>query len=231
MGLGRPPMPKMASNSKMQVASAQGNRDHLRKNSDNVSRLNETEWGEVPDGNHSQMHLGQGNLNVTSRGEAMKQRSDLNLTTSRLNGQPVDQKQLRQRQMNNLMNNSDQLEEEKQMNSPNDRDRRLSNIANSVNGFYREPNMSEHSVMRSTHESNFAQNMLPLSKKGKRERQGNNGAKMNSMVPVDREKYNDPELERIYGTARGLADMTVLSDWEKDSEKSGRSQQSSRSQF
>ena len=28
---------------------------------------------------------------------------------------------------------------------------------------------------------------------------------------------NDPELERIYGTARGLADITMLSDWEKDS--------------
>ena len=28
----------------------------------------------------------------------------------------------------------------------------------------------------------------------------------------------DPELERIYGTARGgLADMTMMSDWEKDS--------------
>jgi hypothetical protein len=27
----------------------------------------------------------------------------------------------------------------------------------------------------------------------------------------------DPELERIYGTARGLADITMLSDWEKDS--------------
>jgi hypothetical protein len=28
---------------------------------------------------------------------------------------------------------------------------------------------------------------------------------------------NDPELDRIYGTARGLADLTQLSDWEKDS--------------
>ena len=33
----------------------------------------------------------------------------------------------------------------------------------------------------------------------------------------------DPEMERIYGTARGLADITMLSDWEKDSQKSGKS--------
>jgi len=38
--------------------------------------------------------------------------------------------------------------------NPNDRDRRLSQIANSVSGFYKEG--SEHSLMRSTHESNFA---------------------------------------------------------------------------
>lgn len=31
---------------------------------------------------------------------------------------------------------------------------------------------------------------------------------------------NDPELDRIYGTARGLADITMLSDWEKDSQGS-----------
>lgn len=37
---------------------------------------------------------------------------------------------------------------------------------------------------------------------------------------------NDPELERIYGTARGLADMTQLSDWEKDSQRSGKSTRS-----
>jgi hypothetical protein len=49
------------------------------------------------------------------------------------------------------------------------------------------------------------------------------------LVPAEREKYNDPELERIYGTARGLADMTVLSDWEKDSDKSGGSRRSARS--
>ena len=28
---------------------------------------------------------------------------------------------------------------------------------------------------------------------------------------------NDPELDRIYGTARGLADITMMSDWEKES--------------
>lgn len=27
----------------------------------------------------------------------------------------------------------------------------------------------------------------------------------------------DQEMDRIYGTARGLADLTLLSDWEKDS--------------
>jgi hypothetical protein len=35
---------------------------------------------------------------------------------------------------------------------------------------------------------------------------------------------NDPELDRIYGTARGgLGDMTMLSDWEKESQHSGKS--------
>lgn len=39
----------------------------------------------------------------------------------------------------------------------------------------------------------------------------------------------DPELERIYGTARGgIVDMTQMSDWEKDSQRSGKS---IRSQF
>lgn len=37
---------------------------------------------------------------------------------------------------------------------------------------------------------------------------------------------NDPELDRIYGTARGLADLTQLSDWEKDSQRSGKSARS-----
>ena len=41
-------------------------------------------------------------------------------------------------------------------NNEESKERRLSNVANSVAGFYREPNMSEHSIMRSTHESNFA---------------------------------------------------------------------------
>lgn len=36
----------------------------------------------------------------------------------------------------------------------------------------------------------------------------------------------DPELERIYGTARGLADLTNLSDLEKDSQGSGESDMS-----
>lgn len=44
-------------------------------------------------------------------------------------------------------------------------DRRLSNIANSVSGFYREPTISEHSRLRSTHESNFAQNIMPDSQR------------------------------------------------------------------
>lgn len=30
-------------------------------------------------------------------------------------------------------------------------------------------------------------------------------------------------MQRIYGTARGLADLENLSDWEKDSQESGKS--------
>ncbi len=53
--------------------------------------------------------------------------------------------------MNAFMNNPANLID-------NSRERRLSQIANSVSGFYKENN-SEHSVMRSTHESNFAMNL------------------------------------------------------------------------
>ena len=44
--------------------------------------------------------------------------------------------------------------------APAERERRLSQIANSVSGFYRgAENASEHSLMQSTHESNFAHNV------------------------------------------------------------------------
>ena len=43
----------------------------------------------------------------------------------------------------------------------------------------------------------------------------NNNTKVGSLKR--RISKNDPELERIYGTAKGMADMTMLSDWEKDS--------------
>ena len=43
-----------------------------------------------------------------------------------------------------------------QRNQEGPRERRLSNIANSVSGFYRENSLSDNSKLRSTHESNFA---------------------------------------------------------------------------
>ena len=66
--------------------------------------------------------------------------------------------------------------------------------------------------MRSTHESNFAQNLGKINKRG-----GTNPleeSKGPSMRPPNTAGFalggqtNDPELDRIYGTARGLADLT-----------------------
>jgi len=31
----------------------------------------------------------------------------------------------------------------------------------------------------------------------------------------------DPELEKMYGAARGFGDVSMMSDWEKDSALSG----------
>lgn len=99
----------------------------------------------------------------------------------------------------------------------NERDRRLSQIANSVSGFYRGgENNSEHSVMRSTHESNFAQNLGQI----KLEAQLPEGEERKKAPRRNQQTVGDNELDRIYGTARGLADFTMLSDWEKDSNKS-----------
>lgn len=85
--------------------------------------------------------------------------------------------------------------------------------------------------MRSTHESNFAQNLGKMN--GQRRKAGlNNNTEEFKNLRTPRKApdtaggmskglglsgLNDPELERIYGTARGLADITMLSDWEKDS--------------
>lgn len=93
----------------------------------------------------------------------------MNKTTSRLNNAQINKAQQRapptghKLRTNNLINGSEKGElnsqkSDKNVNNlanPNDRERRLSHIANSVSGFYRE-NGSDHSVMRSTHESNFA---------------------------------------------------------------------------
>ena len=42
------------------------------------------------------------------------------------------------------------------MQQTSDKERRLSNVANSVSGFYRDGTVSEHSNLSRTHESNFA---------------------------------------------------------------------------
>lgn len=46
-----------------------------------------------------------------------------------------------------------------------EREKKLSGIANSVTGFYRDPSEDERAKMRSTHESNFARDHFEAGKK------------------------------------------------------------------
>jgi len=73
--------------------------------------------------------------------------------------------------------------------------------------------------MRSTHESNFA-NAIPDQRKTR-------GNPMNIMTNEEVKQMNqnrgdnyDPELERIYGAAKGFGDVSMMSDWEKVSQGS-----------
>ena len=82
----------------------------------------------------------------------------MNKTSTRLdsnNAIPVNH----QLKKNNLMSEKGDLQsdtsDKQESNKQHDRERRLSQIANSVSGFYKD-NGSDHSLMRSTHESNFA---------------------------------------------------------------------------
>ena len=70
--------------------------------------------------------------------------------------------------------------------------------------------MSEQSKLRSTHDSNFGP-----------------GAMENNLARAQEEERKvvpppiDPELEKLYGAARGFGEMSMMSDWEKDSALSG----------
>lgn len=88
-----------------------------------------------------------------------------------------------------------------------------------MSGFYINKEGSEQSLMRSTHESNFAQNLGRINNNNNRRGNGisNNPleeSKGMNMRPPNTAGFalggmtNDPELDRIYGTARGLADLT-----------------------
>lgn len=100
-----------------------------------------------------------------------------------------------------------------------------------MSGFYRgAENASDQSLMRSTHESNFAHNVGGRPRRNQPNSNAEESKRMSRKPPVtagDPHSMNlDPELERIYGTARGLADLTNLSDLEKDSQGSGESDMS-----
>ncbi len=95
------------------------------------------------------------------------------------------------------MSRREQLEKE--------RERRLSGIANSITGFYRESSQLDRKSERTI--DSHAKNI---------------GKIRNPQKPPLPQRERDPELERIYGSAaKGMADLSMLSDWEKDSQLSG----------
>eukprot|EP00347_Sterkiella_histriomuscorum_P011390 403372642 len=132
--------------------------------------------------------------------------NNMNKTTSRLNN--TEQKFIAPQSLkkNNLMSdkgdNNSQLSDKLQNNNYVERDRRLSQIANSVSGFYINKEGSEQSLMRSTHESNFAQNLGKINKRGGthpfEESKGPSMRPPNTAGFALGGQTNDPELDRIY---------------------------------
>jgi len=82
--------------------------------------------------------------------------------------------------------------------------------------------LSEHSKMRSTHESNFAAN-VPVNNLSKKVTRQEEELKEGAPPIQDNRTEEQQDMERIYGAARGFGDMSMLSDWEKDSALSGQS--------